>query len=319
MALMTFSDSDILFDPDFMTEAELGDILTKLTPDLANTGEGESPSPFLLKPVATYEEAREQVRHLMEKEGMLADIMADVQAQDTAISVDDVLAQMDADLKPALESGELSPGVKQMLADWEGYATYTEEGGTGTLMLGGETVLRIGPFAGSRNKNAKVVAATIVVVIDIIFVIMAISSVKAARTRQAEEAMGNVVKKGIKPMTVLVKGLLGGLSKAMAEFRDKDKPKKNVVVEMINEIAKAIGHALERMWKHMWGDLKRLVKALLSSLKQIVYAIASITATVLLALGTAGAALVASLLSLALTLVSLVDDSIKLKQAMDGA
>ena len=319
MALIALENSDIQFDPAFISAAEIEELRTSFTPETVMTGMDEAPAPFGLPLVTTYEEAREQVRHLMESEGLLADMLADVQQDSGQIDVDDILADMDAQLKPVLETGELPADVIRFAEDGVKFATFTETEAGSTLTLDNQEVLRIGPLGGSRDKNLKVTAATVVVVIDLIFIVMAISSVRAAQDRRTKEAMGEVVKKSINPMTVLAKELLRRLSGAIAAFRDKDKPKKTVVIDMINDIATAVMHAMKHMWKSMWGDVKRIVKAMLSSIKAILKAIASIAATVLLAIGTAGAALAASLLSLALALVSLVEDSIQLKNALGGA
>ncbi len=319
MALVTFKDTDIQFDPAFISADDIAELRTSFTPETLGADQEETLDTFGLPSVDTYDEAREQVKRMMEADGFLADMLAEAQQDGEPIDIDDVLADMDAQLKPVLERGELPAEAIHFAEEGVKFAQFIDTDTGSTLIVDNQEVLRIGRLGGAKDKNVKVAAATVVVVIDLIFVILALSSVKAARTRKADEAMGKAAKKSINPMKKLAKELLKRLAGAMRKFRDKDKPKKTVVRDVISDIAKAVAHAMKQMWNDMWGDIKRILKALLSSIKAIVTAIASLTATILLAIGTAGAALVASLINLTLALVKLIDDTISLKAAMDGA
>jgi hypothetical protein len=262
----------------------------------------------------TPEEAETEIKRQIEAGEFLPDLMEEAKTElGRAPSAAEAVEGASQIARMTLE-GTISPEVQSAVAS-ASRVSLVETDGKFRVEVDGDVVLSL-DAGGPLGASAKVIAAMVVVLIDLIFVVLAIINVVATKNKDVAKRVTKVTNKYGEKFLKMLKQMLTAMKKVATAVRDaKDAGgRRTAVTSGAKDIGKAIFSALSYSYHHMWSQMKDVVGAFLSSAWQIFKTCASLAVSILTWVGTAGAVLAASIINLALAVVDLVLDSIKLAE-----
>ncbi len=321
MALETLKDYDIRFDPDFISAAELTPLVEEFrTESLAKMLEGVE-APVAPEPVAgaaerSFDDVMAELRRQVDAGEFASEALTEVRQElGPSYDLDKMFAEVERDMRPVIEKGEISPAVLATLDDNMGYARAIERDGRIELEIGGKVAISAST-EGVLGANWKLICAIAVVVIDVVFVGLALISIATHRSAKFAKQVEKIVEKVGARYLKLAKMLLGRLADMMRKVRDAKTPaqKADAVRGGITDMAKSIFAAFKYFYDHLWSSLKDILWAYLDDWWAMGKAILSFGAMILAAIGTAGASLAAAVLNLVSAIVQLVEDCIALSK-----
>jgi hypothetical protein len=323
MALIQLQGHDIQFDPEAFDPQSLSAIASEFSArsvnqvfgaDMLGTDDDDVPMPSY-----TYGEAVAEVRRQVEAGTFMPDLLAEATAEEGAApNIGAVFAEMDTVLMPSLEKGVLPAAAIRVAEESVGYAKLIElPDGRMELQLDGEPVLNFG-LQGALGASLNVIAAVVVVVIDLIFVALAVIGVATEKDPSFKKTVKKIVDKFGEKFLKLTQKLLSAVAGALRSYVGKSSKseKKKALKDSIKDFAKGIFAALKYGYDHVWDLLKDMVKSYFNSAYRAFKAMCSLAVTVLGAIGSAGASLAAALINLLVKLLDLAEDCIALDKAI---
>lgn len=211
---------------------------------------------------------------------------------------------------------EIVAGVEENL----GLARVVEADGMARLEVDG-TVLLEADLSTPLGRKAFPVMQLVAVVMDIVFVLIALAGVATAFGAKAKKAAAGVAKSAWKRFKDMVESFVNPIRTHIATLREARKAGRLAAAlkNVARPLCKALFNAGKAIYQKVWKPTKHIFALLFDGAWAKGKALMSLGAFICGLFATAGMAMLAAVLNLASTLVGLAEDTIKFVDAVQRA
>jgi hypothetical protein len=313
MALTRFSKlAGLAYDSDFFTEADIENLFGD-KPAIALAA-----APVLTPPAGLAFSDTPSVGEIRNAIGFVSEQVANGTFEPDLLAGLDLAAlsaDAEARLSQTLVEGTIPEDVLEALHASLNRVAVVEVGDEVRLMVDGEALMTA---RGDMRAGAVPVFELAMVILDIIFVVLALIAVAVAVNTKIKNAVAEIVKKTKDGFFKLADKWIAPIKAYFASFKSAASSSAlwSAIKSVMKQVALGLARAIEFIWNYLWKPCKAIFQALISSGWALASAIFSLGAFVIGLIGTAGAILGAALLGLAAAVCALVGDSINLSEKL---
>lgn len=309
MTLATYAAADGLsYDPEFFTEADIAELSAAefpadLVARLRASATAPAPAPAAAEPVATAG-AEAIDAGIARFRADLAQGRIEIEGLDPAM-IDTLAAEARTGLGATFIAGSPSPDSVAALGANLALVQLIEKDGIAELQIAGRVLLSA-DLSTPLGKKAFPVLQLVVVVLDVIFVLIALAGVAKSAWQRFKE---------------MVDGFVSPIQAHMAALREARAAGQlgQALKQLARPLCSALFNAGKAIYDKVWTPTKNIFAVLFGSLLEKAKALFALGAFICSLFATAGMALAAAVLNLIAQMIGLVDDTIKFVDALEAA